>query len=158
MLFRSSVPFETERKELVKNINEFAYKTPEQLEQERKAGVAQYEQERPFRYGFMQEDINKMKKDIEGRRESNINEALMQAGLSIMGSRSPYALQAVSEGGLSGLSAYRQGKKDILEGEKELRQSQAAYAQAQDLYDERKYAAGDKKKDRKSTRLNSSHT
>ena len=147
-MYQINTPFDAQRQLLGSQIAEFQYKSPEELEKARSDYLAsgQYEKERPFRYGFMQEDINKMKTDLAGRRESNINEALMQAGLGIMGSRSPYFMQAVSEGGLSGLSAYRQGKKDILEGEKELRQSQANYAQAQDLYDERKFAAADKKR------------
>ena len=110
-------------------------------------GAARYEQQIPSRYGFLEEEIANRTKDIEQRKDANINQALMQAGLGIMGSRSPYFMRAVSEGGLSALGAYRQGLKDIQEGEKDLLQSKATLANAQTLYDQGKYAAAEREKE-----------
>ena len=111
---------------------------------ERAAGMARYQEENPFRLGFLEQDIAKRQQALEGRRGSNVNEALMQAGLGIMGSKSPRFLQAVGEGGNAGLNAYRQGLKDIREGERDLTQSRVAFANAQSLYDQGKSASGDR--------------
>lgn len=120
--------------------------TEEQEGTAREKGVAAYKQQVPFRMGFLEQDIAKRQSELEGRRGSNINEAIIQAGLGIMGSKSPYFAQAVSEGGLSALGAYRQGLKDIREGEKDLMQSKVSFANAQTLYDQGKFAAGDKER------------
>lgn len=140
------------------------YKEPTQQElaTRRTAAETAYGEKNPFRYGFLEQDIAKREGEMKGRKESNINEALMQAGLGIMGSKSPRFLQAVSEGGLSALGAYRQGVKDIREGEKDILQSKTALANAQSLYDQGKYNAGEKAEekayqqyDRGLSRLNS---
>lgn len=120
--------------------------TEEQEATAREKGITAYKQQVPFRMGFLEQDIAKRQSELEGRRGSNINEAIIQAGLGIMGSKSPYFAQAVSEGGLSALGAYRQGLKDIREGEKDLMQSKVSFANAQTLYDQGKFAAGDKER------------
>jgi len=120
--------------------------TEEQEAAAREKGVAAYKQQVPFRMGFLEQDIAKRQSELEGRRGSNINEALIQAGLGIMASKSPYFSQAVGEGGMSALGAYRQGLKDIREGEKDLTQSKVSFANAQTLYDQGKFAAADKER------------
>lgn len=81
---------------------------------------------------------------LEGERSSNVNMALMEAGLGMMASRAPRGIQGVAEGGLKGLSALRAGKQDIKKSEAYLDQAKDKYAQAKELYDERMYAAGDR--------------
>ena len=71
---------------------------------------------------------------------------MIQAGLGIMGSKSPRFLGAVSEGGLAALRAYKEGQKDIRDSERALVQSRIKAAEAQSLYDKDKFAAGDKKR------------
>jgi hypothetical protein len=112
-------------------------------------GVSDYEQANPDRTTkFFTEDIARREKGIEGRRGSNINEALIQAGLGMMGSRSPYFLQGVSEGGLSGLKVYREGAKDLRESEEAINAARAKMVEAQMLRDDRKYkAASDARKE-----------
>ena len=122
--------------------------TEQELATSRAAGRTQYEQEVPYRLGFLEEEIAKRGRDVAGRRESNINEALIQAGLGIMGSKSPRFLQAVSEGGLSGLNAYRQGVKDIRAAEDALLTARTESAKAQMLYDQGKMGAGEKAEQR----------
>ena len=130
-----------------KNMEAFRnYKEPtaQEITAAKTAAETAYGQKNPFRYGFLEQDIAKREGEMKGRKDSNINEALMQAGLGIMGSKSPRFLQAVSEGGLSALGAYKQGLKDIREGEKDILQSKTALANAQSLYDQGKYNAGEK--------------
>jgi hypothetical protein len=67
----------------------------------------------------------------------------MQAGLAMMGSKSPYLLQGVSEGGLSGLKAYREGAKDLRQSEEALLASRAKMVEAQTLRDDRKFKAAE---------------
>jgi hypothetical protein len=98
--------------------------------------------------GFLEKEIGKREKDIEGRRASNINEALIQTGLGVMRSKSPRFLSALGEGGTEGLAAYRQGLKDIREGEKDILQSKIAFANSQTLYDQGKFADSEKAEDK----------
>ncbi len=121
--------------------------TEEQESAARARGRSEYQAQVPFRMGFLEEDIAKRQKDIEGRRSSNINEALIQSGLGIMRSKSPYFMQAAGEGGTEGLNAYRQGLKDIREGERDILQSKVSLANAQSLYDQGKFAAGDRERE-----------
>jgi hypothetical protein len=122
----------------------FKEPTAQELERARAAEETRYGEKVPFRYGFLEKDIAKREKEMEGRRASNINEALIQTGLGIMGSKSPRFLQAAGEAGTAGLNAYRQGLKDIREGEKDILQSKTAFANAQTLYDQGKFTAGEK--------------
>lgn len=105
---------------------------------------AKYKEDVPFRLGYLEKEMADRAKEMAGRKESNINEALIQAGLGIMGSKSPRFLQAVSEGGTAGLRAYQQGTKDIRASEDLLRQSKIDYNKAQMLYDQGKFNEGDK--------------
>jgi hypothetical protein len=119
---------------------------PTESELETRAAIRQGEfaADVPYRFGFIDKDIEAQRQKLQGRESSNINEALIQAGLGIMGSKSPRFLGAVSEGGLSAFRAYKEGLKDIRESERALMQSQIKSAEAQNLYDKDKYAAGDK--------------
>jgi len=145
-------PYAAEAKDLSARFAATREPTAEEAAAARKRGGERYAQEMPFRYGFLEKDIAKREKDIEGRRASNINEALIQTGLGIMGSKSPRFLQAAGEAGTAGLNAYRQGLKDIREGEKDILQSKTAFANAQTLYDQGKFAAGDKEEEKANSR------
>lgn len=118
--------------------------TEQQLDRAAVARQAKYKEDVPFRLGYLEKEMADRAKEMAGRRESNINEALIQAGLGIMGSKSPRFLQAVSEGGTAGLRAYQQGAKDIRASEDLLRQSKVDYNKAQMLYDQGKFNEGDK--------------
>jgi len=128
----------------------------------RARGAQEYERMVPDRATpLLQEAISKQQRDIEGRRGSNVNEALIQAGLGIMGSKSPRFLQAVGEGGTAALRDYRQGMKDIREGERDILKSRVDLANAQTLRDQNKFGAAEKAEkrgleayDRGMTRLN----
>jgi hypothetical protein len=99
-------------------------------------------------WDFLKKKLDKREKDIEGRRSSNINEALIQTGLGVMRSKSPRFLGALGEGGTEGLSAYRQGLKDIREGEKDILQSKVSLANSQTLYDQGKFVDSEKAEDK----------
>lgn len=122
--------------------NQYALPTADQLAATRTAEEQRYASSVPYRFGFLEDQLKSEAEKLRGREQSNINEALIQAGLGIMGSKSPRFLGAVSEGGLAALGAYRQGQKDIREGERALLQSRIKAAEAQSLYDKDKMAAG----------------
>jgi hypothetical protein len=50
--------------------------------------------------------LESIKAEREAQKNQNFNMALMQAGLAMMGGKSPNALQNIAEGGISGLAAY----------------------------------------------------
>ena len=97
--------------------------------------------------------LDKESAALEGRRQDNLNMALVQAGLAMMGSTSPYAMQAIGAGGIAGLRAYAEGKKDIRDLEKDIN---ARRDRIDDLVQAGKEGKA-RFEDRKSTRLNSSH-
>jgi hypothetical protein len=57
--------------------------------------------------------MSKMGADPEKRREQNINNALMQAGLGIAGSKGPNFMNALVSGAQQGLGTYQTGNEDI---------------------------------------------
>jgi hypothetical protein len=94
---------------------------------------------RPF-----EEYYKKQQAELSGRKDKNIDNALLTAGLSMLGGTSPYAFQNISKGGLEGLSAYNAAQKADEEAKRALMQSQLALAQAKqaDKVGNRNYAAG----------------
>ncbi len=124
--------------------NEFAPLTLEQEEERRLAGEKRFAERMPFRREEEGRRIAAREKALEGERASNVNMALMEAGLGMMASRAPRGIQGVAEGGLKGLSALRAGKQEIKKSEAYLDDAKDRYARAQELYDEKKYAAGDR--------------
>jgi len=139
------MPSMAEYDALIKQQREFKFKTPEELEQDRQAGMRRFSEELPDRVTpIMEKEIAAREAQLGKEKSSNLNMALMQAGLSMMGNRSQYGMQAVGQGGTEGLRSYREGKKDIQQGEAELTKAKIAAAQAKALYDQGKYAAGDK--------------
>jgi len=118
--------------------------TPAQLQDIRTKGTQAYEQAVPDRLApFIASTVARRQKEIEGLRGSNVNEALIQAGLGIMGSKSPRFLQAASEGGLSALKSYREGAKDIRQSEEALLAARSKMVEAQMLRDDRKFKAAE---------------
>lgn len=141
-------PYEADAKANLAALRALKPPTAQDIEAARAVEETRYGEKVPFRYGFLEKDIAKREGEMKGRRESNINEALIQTGLGIMGSKSPRFLQAAGEAGTAGLNAYRQGLKDIREGEKDILQSKTAFANAQTLYDQGKFTAGEKAEER----------
>ena len=68
--------------------------------------------------------------DIDERKASNTNMAMLQAGLAMMGGTSPYGLANIAKGGQEGVSSYLAGKKSIQESQDLLDHSQFLAAQA----------------------------
>jgi hypothetical protein len=108
------------------------------------AGREKYSREVPFRREQEQARIAERERALEGERASNVNMSLMEAGLGMMASRAPRGIQGIAEGGLKGLSALRSGKQEIKKSEAYLDQARDNFARAQELYDQQKYAAGDR--------------
>ena len=138
-------PFQQEQKDILGQF--LGYKLPTEAERQaaRAAGIAQFEQEVPDRLKFMEKELKEKGEKLAGERASNINLSLAEAGLRMLGSRSPTLAGVIGEGGTGALRSFREGVSDIRKGEEALTQSKIAYAQAQTLYDERKYAAGDRR-------------
>jgi len=68
--------------------------------------------------------------DIQERKDSNLNMALLQAGLRMMGGTSPHAFTNIAQGGQEGVAAYVAGKKSITEAQDALDQAQFLAAQS----------------------------
>lgn len=138
------LPYGEESRALIGNILSSAPPTPEQEEETRVAGERRFAERNPFRREEESRRIAAKEQALAGERESNVNMALMEAGLGMMGSKAARGIQGIAEGGLKGLSALRAGKQEIKKSEAYLDDAKDRYARAQELYDEKKYAAGDK--------------
>lgn len=67
----------------------------------------------PDRYKGAQGDLDAIKNSIQSERDNAAAYALMQAGLGIMASKSPFMLQAIGEGGTLGMAAYKKHKSQL---------------------------------------------
>lgn len=85
---------------------------------------------------FLKEAISKREGDIKGLRDSNINQALIRAGLEI-------ADKGIIKGAGKGLDAYQQGAKDIRQSEEALLSARAKMMESQSLRDQNKFKAAD---------------
>jgi len=125
-----------------------SFASPEEISAARARKIAEFEQAVPDRATpFYQEDIARREKDIEGRRESNINEALIQAGLAAMRAKPKFGgsaglFEVIGTGGQEGFNVLRQGRKDINQSEEALRAARAKMIESQTLRDQGKFAAG----------------
>lgn len=77
------------------------------------------------------EMLQKERADLEGRKSENKSMALLRAGLGIMGGKSRYASQNISQGGVEGLNAYQEAKRLDDASKKALMGSEIAMMQAQ---------------------------
>lgn len=63
---------------------------------------------------------DKRKEGLKGRKNENINMALMQAGLGMMASKNSSFLGSVAEGGTAGLGVYAKGMQDVRGEERDI--------------------------------------
>lgn len=84
------------------------------------------EANKPFKAQFAAE-----RERLQKGEEQNKWQAVMQAGLAMMASRSPYALQALGEGGMRGLQMYQEAQKQDDAARKALMHSEMLMAQAE---------------------------
>lgn len=82
-------------------------------------------------YSPFLEELKAEKEAIGKRKESNVGEALLRAGLGMMGGKSQYAMQNIAEGAKEGLSAYNEAQKADEAARRALRQSEMSMMQAQ---------------------------
>jgi hypothetical protein len=117
-------------------------------------GASDYEQAVPDRTTkYFTEDIARREADIEKRRATNINDALIQAGLGAMRAKPKFRgsaglFEVIGEGGQAGFDVLRQGRKDIMQSEEAINAARAKMVEAEMLRDDRKYkAASDARKE-----------
>ena len=92
-----------------------------------KKDIARMEKE----YSPFLEELKAEKEALGKRKESNVGEALLRAGLGMMGGKSQYAMQNIAEGAKEGLSAYNEAQKADEAARRALRQSEMSMMQAQ---------------------------
>jgi hypothetical protein len=117
-------------------------------------GASDYEQAVPDRTTkYFTEDIARREADIEKRRATNINDALIQAGLGAMRAKPKFRgsaglFEVIGEGGQAGFDVLRQGRKDIMQSEEAINAARAKMVEAEMLRDDRKFkAASDARKE-----------
>jgi len=136
-----SLGYEEDIKDVAKKIRAFKPKTKEEELAIRQAGIEERKAAIPFRGDLYDEDISRQEKGMKSAKSDAASDSLIQAGLAIIGSRKP-GLQGISEGGLKGFQTYIDAKKDIKNSERLLFQSKKEKANAQTLYDQGNYEAG----------------
>ena len=91
---------------------------------------------KPFAEQFAQD-----RSRIEGREKNALSDALIRAGLGMLGGKSQFAAVNIGEGGIQGLNAYQEAQKANEASRRALTQSEMQMAQAQRA--ERMGARGD---------------
>lgn len=109
----------------------FKAQTPQQLKAEADT-MAKGDIERMNKeYSPFLEELKAEKEAIGNRKESNVGEALLRAGLGMMGGKSRNALENISAGATAGLDAYVAAQKADEAARRALRQSEMSIMQAQ---------------------------
>lgn len=109
----------------------FKAQTPQQLKAEVDA-MAKGDIERMDKeYSPFLEELKAEKEAIGKRKDSNVGEALLRAGLGMMGGKSKNAFENISAGAISGLDAYTAAQKADEAARRALRQSEMSIMQAQ---------------------------
>ena len=109
--------------------------------------ASDYEQAVPDRTTkYFTEDIKRREEDIEKRRSTNINDALIQAGLGAMRAKPKFRgsaglFEVIGEGGQAGFDVLRQGRKDLRESEEAINAARAKMIESEMLRDDRKFKA-----------------
>jgi hypothetical protein len=115
----------------------------------RAQGLSDYEQAVPDRLtDFFTQDIARREADIEKRRATNINDALIQAGLGAMRAKPKFGgtaglFEVIGEGGQAGFNVLREGRKDLRQSEEANNAARAKMIEAQMLRDDRKFKAAE---------------
>ena len=105
--------------------------TPEDLMKTSRAMAADANAESDTAYKPYAEMLQKERGDLEKRKGDNVNMALLQAGLGILGGTSRYAMQNIGQGGMQGIQAYNEAKRADDAAKKALMGSEIALMQAQ---------------------------
>jgi len=92
-----------------------------------KKDIARMEKE----YSPFLEELKAEKEAIGKRKDSNVGEALLRAGLSIAGGKSKNAVENIAAGAIAGLDAYTAAQKADEAARRALRQSEMSIMQAQ---------------------------
>ena len=83
----------------------------EELAAQRATVVGPMNAEMETAYKPYAERLAKRESDLAGRKESNINNALLAAGLGMMAGTSPHAFANIGKGGIEGLQTYTAAQK-----------------------------------------------
>jgi hypothetical protein len=112
-------------------LNQYQPQTPEELAAARSAIVNPMNAEMEASYKPFAEKLAKKEFELAGRKEGNIQNALLTAGLGMMAGTSPYAFANIGKGGLEGLQTYQAAEKADQASRDALDHSQMLMMQAQ---------------------------
>jgi len=110
-----------------------AYKpfTAEELATERAKVLNPMNAEMETAYRPYVEKLTKREQELAGRKEGNVGNALLAAGLRMMAGTSPYAFQNIGAGGIEGLQTYAAAQKSDQAAKDALDHSNMLLMQAQ---------------------------
>jgi hypothetical protein len=78
-----------------------------------------------------QEALNEQRKEVEGRRKNHLPDFLIQAGLGMATSKNLSPIGAAAEGAAQGFDAYKKSKALDAQAERDLRESEFKFKQAE---------------------------
>lgn len=113
------------------NLGQYTPKTAEELMNTSRMLSADANKESEAAYKPYAEMLQKERTELEGRKEGNVKDALLRAGLAMMAGKSQHALQNIGEGGIQGVNAYQEAKRLDDAAKKALMGSEIAMMQAQ---------------------------
>ena len=109
----------------------FTPRSAAQMGEEARANTEAANKETEAFYKPEREKLQQQQEAIANRKDSNIGNALMRAGLGMMAGKSQYAMQNIGEGGIQGLNAYQESQKADAAAQQANQHSQMLMVQAE---------------------------
>ena len=128
----------------LKELGDFSFSTDDQIGEARKKAAEKYKNDREDPFKVFESAINDARKERDNIKKNNLNDALINAGAAILQAPGGQGLQWLGKGLGALQKKFEEGRSMLRDANKELRTSQIAKAQAEELRLKGEEAAADK--------------
>ena len=128
----------------LKEMGDFSFSTDDQIEEARKKAAEKYKNDRKNPFKVFESAINDAREERDNIKKNNLNDALINAGAAILQAPGGQGLQWLGKGLGALQKKFEEGRSMLRDANKELRTSQIAKAQAEELRLQGEEAAADK--------------
>ena len=128
----------------LKEVGDFSFSTDDQIEEARNKAAEKYKNNRENPFKVFESAINDARKERDNIKKNNLNDALINAGAAILQAPGGPGLQWLGKGLGALQKKFEEGRSMLRDANKELRTSQIAKAQAEELRLQGEEAAADK--------------
>ena len=128
----------------LKELGGFSFSTDEKIKEERDKAAKKYRDDRENPFKVFESAIKDARKERDNIKKNNFNDALINAGAAILQAPGGKNLQWLGKGLGALQKKFEEGRSMLRDANKELRTSQMAKAQAEELRRQGEEAAADK--------------